>query len=514
MKNIPTEVLQKSGETHKMFFKILPYLLILFVIFSLYFKITSYDISGTDDDVFSQITFKNTSVADTFSIFLRSSFDYYRPLLTLSFMTDNSISNNSPQALHTTNIILHSIACMLFFFFLKNYFFNTLLSLLAALFFAVHPVNIFAVAWIPGRNDLLLFIFMISSVIFLVQYAKTQKNIFFILHYLAFAASLLTKEVAILMPVIYIFYMLNRKTCFKKYTVPVILWTAGSFILFLIHFVASSKMFTMANYMANLSASYKTFFDYYCGAYFLQIHFSSYFGNALLWLGILAFFMSFIFAFFSKLTAIEKIFYFAFPPALILICLLSGQFFYQGNRMYIPTACLIITFCSFADRLKNKKIIYVFLICLISISFFITHKQSSYFENPIAFLHKTDSERPNYNTYMANLYSYNLMKYNRLAEASVKVKEIAKNTNYKSNYNLYMLAVIYMHEKNYAQAAEIFSRIIAVDPFDIYIKLYICYDFTGEIEKRIYCRRQLDSMAGDPGKVQVLISNQLELFKR
>ncbi|MDD5022472.1 MAG: glycosyltransferase family 39 protein [Endomicrobiaceae bacterium] len=474
----------------------------------------SYELSGTDDDVFTQITFKNYSLGTTFNIFLKDKFSYYRPALLLSFMVDNFISGSSPQALHTTNVLLHAISCILLFFFLKNYYFNSTLSFLSTVLFAVHPINIFSVAWIPGRNDLLLFIFLILSIILLIEYTKTEKKYFFILHYIAFLSALITKEVSIVMPLIYIFYCLSTNITKKKLLNLIVLWISASLFLFLIHFVISSKMFTLSHYLNNLFATYKSLFDYYGGAYFLKIHFSSYFSNYHFYIGILAFCLSFLFAFYSRLKTIEKIFYFTFPLAILLICMLSGQFFYQGNRMYIPLVCFLIPFCSFINRLNNKKIVYSIFTIIILASFFITMKQSAYFENSLTFLKKTDSERPNYSIYMANLYSYNLLKSGLLEEGSIKIKEIAESTNYKDKYNLYLLSIVYMHEHKYENAIKLLSNIVNFDKQDIYVKLYICYDNTGDIEKRNYYKNLLIDITGNLQKADFLISHQQTVFKK
>jgi len=175
MKNIMTDY--KNYSNKKIIFFLI-YISIFFFTFFLYHKTLSYDISGIDDDTFITMNFSNISIADIFTntIFLNDVSSYFRPILSLSVMFDNLISNSSPYAFHTTNVILHIIASILLFFFLKRYYFDFLISFLAALVFAAHPINIFSVAWIPGRNDLLLFIFLLSSVIFLLEYLKTQKK--------------------------------------------------------------------------------------------------------------------------------------------------------------------------------------------------------------------------------------------------------------------------------------------------------------------------------------------------
>ncbi len=490
------------------------YISIFFFTFFLYHKTLSYDISGIDDDTFITMTFSNISIIDIFTntIFLNDVSSYFRPILSLSVMFDNLISNSSPYAFHTTNVMLHIVASMLLFFFLRRYYFDFPISFLATLIFVSHPINIFSVAWIPGRNDLLLFIFLISSVIFLLEYIKTQKKYLFLIHYILFITSLLTKETALIAPMIYIPIFLYKNLS-KNALKFITLWAITSVLFFIVYSNISAKTFTISHCFNNLIANYKVLFDYYCGAYFLNIHFSAYINSYSFYLGITAFFLSLTFIVFCKLTIYEKIFYFILPIIIIIINLLAGQLFYQASRMYIPLVCFLIPFCSFLQQIKNKKIIYAVFIIIISISSFLTINKSKYFENPLTFLQKVDSEKPNYNTVFANLYSYHLLKNGNINKAAEKIKEIAEITGYKNAYNLYLLAVINIYEKNYQQAINILEPIINFDQKDILIKLFICYKYVGNADKSAYYYNQAVDFIGNHEITDNLISRQEEDLK-
>jgi len=105
--------------------------------------------------------------------FLRSYFDvegdlveqktYYRPAAIVSFMLDAARAGADPGAYHTTNIVLHAgVTCLLLSLALA-WGATPPAALMAALVFAAHPVNVQAVAWIAGRNDLLLAFFGLLS---------------------------------------------------------------------------------------------------------------------------------------------------------------------------------------------------------------------------------------------------------------------------------------------------------------------------------------------------------------
>jgi len=73
----------------------------------------------------------------------------------------------------------------------------------AAALFATHPVQTEAVAWIAGRNDPLMMLFLLLSLVFLLQARRAQqpyrKTGCYALFCCSFACSLLTKETAVVM---------------------------------------------------------------------------------------------------------------------------------------------------------------------------------------------------------------------------------------------------------------------------------------------------------------------------
>jgi hypothetical protein len=73
--------------------------------------------------------------------------------------------------------------------------------------FLVHPVLTQAVAWIPGRNDSLLAVFILSAFIFLIKYLRDEKPKNFVWALIFFATALFTKESAVFALPIMFFYV-------------------------------------------------------------------------------------------------------------------------------------------------------------------------------------------------------------------------------------------------------------------------------------------------------------------
>lgn len=152
---------------------------------------------------------------------------YYRPILMVSFMMDAQLHGvRSSGTYHFFNLMYHILACLLLYYLLRKLSGNAGLSLILSLLFVVHPVNVHAVAWIPGRNDPLLAIFTLLSFIGLINYYQRNKDEYLVLHLTAFALAVFTKESGVLLlPLYFLFIWLwMRDAVFfrKKIILPIV----------------------------------------------------------------------------------------------------------------------------------------------------------------------------------------------------------------------------------------------------------------------------------------------------
>lgn len=154
---------------------------------------------------------------------------YYRPMLTLTFMIDMVLGDGSKGAFHLDNILLHVGTMLLLFYFLQQISLSRSVSFFATLIFAVHPLHMHAVAWVPGRNDMLLASFVMLSCIFLLRYLREGKKLHAGLHILFFVLSLLTKESAVLLPGIYALFWWRYRGEKPNVTLPLftVAWLTG-----------------------------------------------------------------------------------------------------------------------------------------------------------------------------------------------------------------------------------------------------------------------------------------------
>ena len=116
---------------------------------------------------------------------------YYRPLVFLSFALDWSVWGIDAAGFHLTNVLLHAVNAMLVYALARRVTEATVAGV-AALVFALHPVNQEAVFWVSGRFDLLATAWILGSLVLLWS-PRTR-------HYwigaACFALALLSKESA------------------------------------------------------------------------------------------------------------------------------------------------------------------------------------------------------------------------------------------------------------------------------------------------------------------------------
>jgi tetratricopeptide (TPR) repeat protein len=132
---------------------------------------------------------------------------FYRPLLNFSYFIDYKIWGMKAFGFRLTNIFLHLICCLLIFQLLICLKIDRLAALFGTIFFAIHPTNTESVSMIVCRNNLLVTIFSILSLIFYIE-SRRDRRLFLFISALFFCFALLSKEVAVMM--IPIFFLYNK----------------------------------------------------------------------------------------------------------------------------------------------------------------------------------------------------------------------------------------------------------------------------------------------------------------
>ncbi|GAB4303562.1 MAG: tetratricopeptide repeat protein [Marinilabiliales bacterium] len=145
----------------------------------------------------------------------------YQPVTTLTYAFDYKIAGLSSKWYHFSNILYHLIVVLLAFFFFKKLTSNELHGFLLSLVFAIHPSNIESIAWISARSTMLFTAFYLLALIFYFNYIKEKQLKFYLLSFIAFLLSCLSKSAAITFPVLlividYFFGKINIKSLLGK----------------------------------------------------------------------------------------------------------------------------------------------------------------------------------------------------------------------------------------------------------------------------------------------------------
>lgn len=159
-------------------------------------------------------------------IFLHPSGGYYRPLSYFSVRFDHALWGENPFGYHLTNVLFHILNVILIFMIAVRLHLSDNASFLSAVLFAVHPVHTEAITYISGRSDIIAAFFIFSSFYFFLKSFNLKRafNKHTVISLILFAISLLCKEIALIVPVLFacfIFAMgdttLKRKV---KYALP------------------------------------------------------------------------------------------------------------------------------------------------------------------------------------------------------------------------------------------------------------------------------------------------------
>jgi pentatricopeptide repeat protein len=332
---------------------------------------------------------------------------YYRPVLTISFILDALIFKDNFWGYHLTNILLHLVSVVLFYRLMLRLRLEKYVCFFLTLVFALHPVLMQTIVWVPGRNDSLLFIFLISALFYFLNYLESSSLKDFIFFVFFTFLAVFVKETAIMfLPVLFLFIFLVRrdKKAFKR-SLPLL----GVFFLMfaLWYLMATSFSDKQGSYWSYLTST--NWFDaipktiipgylIYLGKIFYPFALSVFpvvdLRDANIFPGIVAFILLvFSFLFFVK-EGRKKVFIFGLLWFFILlfptfINLMPGEpnIIYE-HRLYLPIVGLLISFSQieFVKRsLSNSKVAF-FLSLIITLVFFYGNRRHIFnFKDSLSF---------------------------------------------------------------------------------------------------------------------------------
>jgi Tfp pilus assembly protein PilF len=142
---------------------------------------------------------------------------YYRPLVSLTLWADKRLHGLNPHGYHLTNLILNALACLLAALLLGDMTRlqarapRVLPVLLGGLAFSLHPAHVESVAFIAGRTDILMAVFLIPACRFLWRFRSRPGWATLLLTLVCFVLALLSKEAAIVFPVLALLVLIGDR---------------------------------------------------------------------------------------------------------------------------------------------------------------------------------------------------------------------------------------------------------------------------------------------------------------
>lgn len=189
----------------------LPVFILIITTASIYGVTAQFDLLNTLDDKYYLIlndTIKGFSVSNIKSAFTDYYIGNYAPIHIISYMIDYSLWNLNPAGYHLENVLIHILNGLLFYKILRHLSISKWQCVAAAWIFLLHPVQVETVAWVSQRKNLLAMFFFLLSFSFYQSYIenKQHKIGFYIFSIISITASMLSKSVAVIFPIIILLY--------------------------------------------------------------------------------------------------------------------------------------------------------------------------------------------------------------------------------------------------------------------------------------------------------------------
>ena len=352
--------------------------------------------------------------------------------------------------------------------------------------FALHPIHTESIAWITERKDVLFAFFGFLSIYFYIDYTREEKIKTYLLSFLFFCFSLMSKAMLVTLPFLFLlfdFSILPRKIYNKK-----IFYEKIPFILFVIFvclitinaekYGGSLKgldAFPLSLRISNIIVSYVKYIKniLYPNNLFFLIPYPKK-------IEILHTFLSFLFLFASSIYLFilrKKHPYFfcgwfwflgSFVPAIGILQI--GGVAMADRLAYFPAIGIYIIFVFLLSNLKRFKLIFELIVFVIfSMLFSLSFVQASYWKNSATlFKHTTDIMPNNYTaTYL--LYD-GYIKIGEYEKAIATIKRAIYMKKHKKHYKI--LIEIYKYQGKTKDAIWAYKEIIKlhVDNANVYIE--------------------------------------------
>jgi len=399
---------------------------------------------------------------------------FYRPLQMLSYLLDYTFWKENVIGYHLTNTVFHILTGIGVFYLIVTLFNQHLLALLTSLLFVVHPIHTEAVTYISGRADPMVAFFLMFALIFYIKFDQTKDNLFYAASLFLFGLSLLTKEYALIFPILIIVYhhVMKRKINWKRVGM---LFSMGALYLILRQasqvnvagdiktsfferlpgvFVALWEYLRLLIFPTNLHMGY--------GLKLFEIN------SLKFWLGLVSFLLLTALVYHKRKS--NAIVYFSVIWFFISLFPVSNLYpvnaYMAEHWLYLPSIgfCLILA-CGINAVFERSKPAAVVIVSLIMCFYsYQTIQQNFLWKEPESFYKRIIAFNPSFYQAYNNLGSFYAAKDDgRNAQIYYKKALEIKPNNEQAHSNL---ALLYKKRGDFANAKKHYAQALQINPDD------------------------------------------------
>jgi protein O-mannosyl-transferase len=136
------------------------------------------------------------------AVFSDFSDDIYAPVTYVIYSVQYKILGLSPDIFHSGSFVFHLLNVLLAFWFIRLLCSRWDIAAITALFFGIHPLGVESVAWVSAGTNVHSAAFFLGSLISYLYYLRHRQKRYLFISFLLFGLSLLSKAVAVVLPVV------------------------------------------------------------------------------------------------------------------------------------------------------------------------------------------------------------------------------------------------------------------------------------------------------------------------
>jgi tetratricopeptide (TPR) repeat protein len=188
--------------------KILHYIILIIMTSVVFARAWNFEFTSWDDEshilqnhTLQKLSFEN--IRDILTPGAMPDEQLYIPFTYLSYFIESSVFGIKASVFHIDNLLLHLANVILVYSFSLLLLKNRYGALICALFFAVHPLQVEAVAWAMGRKDLLMTLFSLQALINFICFINNKSSKAWLLSLICFFAAVFSKPAIFVLPFLF-----------------------------------------------------------------------------------------------------------------------------------------------------------------------------------------------------------------------------------------------------------------------------------------------------------------------